>query len=333
MIPLVLNRVKVLDLYSNPKIIDNELKTIVPLLSNAPKEMVDDGVIKPNVELDIVEASIVVDKPGYDTINITDKIADGVKMASVQLQLCDGTNTEMFKIDIPGDLGRLSMSPNTMNDGNSGERVGNIRYASYLTKGATTLAGTPSQILDVCGAKEGIKVAVVAKPNVNVISRIVDCMISFTVAAHHEVNDDLVTPAVRDMVRDVNAEATTQPIGYSLDAKFREDNFRKSNKLIRMERQPLAYQIPTAPNLFYDQAISQTNPETNSSNLAKIVGIGKDFRGINIAKDVMTLIHNAREMEAQNPLNSFDVGANYVAGDMVKPYVWMGSFSAKPRTD
>ena len=323
-------QVKVLDLYNNPKIIDNELKLIVPLLNNAPKEMVADGVIKPNVELDIVEASIVVDKPGYDKINITDKIADDAKMASVQIQLCDGVNTEMFKIDIPGDLGRLSMSPNTMNDGNSGERVGNIRYATYLTKGATTLAGTASQILDICGEAEGVKIAVTAKPNVNVISRVVDCMLNFTVTAHHQVDNSLLSPDVIAMVRSVSGEATTQPIGYSLDARFREDNMRKSNKLVRLERQPLAYQIPTAPNLFYDQAISQTNPETNSSNLAKIVSIGKDFRGINITKDVMNIIHNAREMEAQNPLNSFDVGANYVAGDMVKPYVWMSTFSAKP---
>ena len=322
---------KILDLYSNPSIIDNTLKPIVPQYHNAPDKIVEDGIIRPNVSIDIIEASIVPGKVGYDKINITDKISDPVSVATVFVQLNDGVNpAEIFKLDVPGDQGRLSMMQNVMNDGNSGERIGDIRYSAFLTKGSVTKKGSESEILKICADGEGLGIKVTAKANANIITRICDCMLNFTVAAHNVVDDKLNTEALKSLVVTLNSPGNKEVIGYSLDAGFREDNFRKSDKLARLEKQPLAYAIPTAPNLFYDQAISQQNPETNSNNLAKIVSIGKDFRGINIAKDVLKIVHDARSAEAQNPLNDYDIGANYVAGDMVKPYVWMGEYSVKP---
>lgn len=323
-------QVKILDLYVNPEIIDNVLKPIIPLLKNEPSLLVADNIIKPNIEINIIKASVDANKPGYGKVNSTDKIADGVKLQTVYVSLTTSKATETFALDVPGDLGRLSMSPNTMGSSNSGTRVGNIDFKTFLTKGQETTKGTVSTILGVCQPNEGIAISTSARPTVNVISCVAECLFNISVAAHTQVIGQAPSTALDALVVVLEAANASTVYGYALDARFREDNFRKSNKLARMEQQPLAYEIPTAPNIFYDQAISQTNPETNTNNLAKLISIGKDYRGINIIKGTLASVYASRLAAGGNPLYNYDIGANYVSGDMVKPYVWQDTFDANP---
>lgn len=322
---------RVIDLYADPSMALNELKTIIPLVAVDAVGLVADGLIKFNKTVNIMKATIDITKVGYASLNRTDTVADSVKIASVQVTIGGSSvASTTFTIAIPSTDGRLTRPTNALD---SAIRNADIKYIAYLTKGAKNSAGNVAAILGtdlapVCAADEGIAVSLTLKPSINLKNGVVDALGSVSIAAHHLVDDARLSDDVKALAAAINASGTGVLTldGYTLDAKFSEENLRKSDIAVRSQRQPFSYDIPTGRNYSYDYAIGQNNAEDSANQLTKIIRIGQDAKVLDLTRETLNNVYDLVQLFTQNPLDpNRDPGMNYVAGSKVRPYVFSGT--------
>ncbi len=313
---------RLIDLYENPSFAANELQKIVPLLANEaddsnPVYLVSDGILKFGVKANILKLSLQ-ELPGHNKLNRTDLIAEGVKMESIIVALTSGETTEQFEVAVPSAINRLTRM---INADDVALRNADIKFNVKLSAGAVNTTGVASTILAALDEGESVIVSFNIKPTISVKYGDVDCLgaVSFSVKAAD--NAELSTNAT------TIAAGSVEAIGYKIDARFSEQNLRKTSIAAWTHRQPFAYDIPIGRNYVCDYAIGQKNAEENATYLTKIIGIGQDDVGLRTV--CMRTIEDVADRINQVGLNPEDrddyVGKNYVAGDKVRPSIFMGT--------
>ena len=313
-----------IDLYEDPTLVKNELKTIIPLTANdASSQLVADGVIKFGESANILKLSIDGAKYGYTKINRTDLVADGVKLDTVQVTLADGTDTEVFAIQIPGTRGRLTR----LSNGETSDRAADIEYRAVLTPTTLTASGAASAILAKLGdAKDAVILDLHVKPSIDLRTGIAHALGSYTIAAG---NVDNLTPNAATDTEVALLVANKQDLtGYSLDAKFSEENMRKSNIAATTYRSSLSYDIPTGKNYVMDYALGdgRINASQNVANLNNVIRIGQDARVLDVVETTMVQILDeiaAYDADPNNKQN--EPGRYFAAGGKVRPTVVQGT--------
>lgn len=313
-----------IDLYEDPAIVKNELKTIVPLVANdAGSVLVADGVIKFGVDANILKLSIDGAKYGYTKINRTDIVADGVKLDTIQVTLADGVDTEVFAIQIPSTRGRLTR----LSNGETSDRAADIKYRAILTPTTLTAVGAASAILAKLGdAKDAVILDINVKPSIDLRTGIANALGSYTIAAG---NVDNATPdAATDAEVALLVANKAALTGFSLDAKFSEENMRKSNIAATTYRASLSYDIPTGKNYVMDYALGdgRINASQNVANLNNVIRIGQDARVLDVVETTMTQILDEIAAYAADPdQKQNEPGRYFAAGGKVRPTVIQGT--------
>jgi hypothetical protein len=308
------------DLYSNPDLVTNELKVIEVLLArDTDNQLVADSIIKFNEDVNILKLSIDPAKYGYTKINRTDLVADGVKLAAVHFTLADGTDTESFRVEIPETHGRLTRLTN----GETVDRAANVVYKAVLQNAvALTSAGAPSVILAKLGdADDAVIVTLNIKPNIDLRTGRAQAMATMTLKSGNIENATPNAASDAEVVLLVG-EATTVLDGYELDARHSEENLRKTSIAATNHRSQLAYDIASGKNYVMDYALTdnEANAASNVANLNNIIRIGQDNRVLNAVES--TLIATARDVAAYNadPDNKqSEPGRFFAAGSKVRP--------------
>lgn len=317
-------RQRLIDLYRNPEFAANELQKIVPLMANEddqtnPKYLVKDGVLKFGVKANILKLSLREDVPGFTKINRTDLIAEAVKMESVVIELVAGGKTEQFVISVPMAVSRLTRM---INAADSAMRNADIKFRVKLRKGAAKADGTASEILAQLGDSESIVVDFNIKPTISLKFGDVDCLGSVDMVARHDVDNDQLSAEAKSI-----AAGSVSAIGYTIDARFSEENLRKTCIAVWTHRQPFSYDVPIGRNYVFDYAIGQDNAEENATNLTKIIGIGQDDVALRtVCIRTLEDVHDRILSLTNNPEDKDEyIGKYYVAGDKVNPSVFMGT--------
>jgi hypothetical protein len=306
---------KLIQLYEDPSLVSTELKPIVPLADNdgsgEDSVLVQDGIIKFGKKAPLLELSIDATKPGHTRINYTDLVADSVHQGSVFITLKDGVNSdETFEVEIPSASGRLTRIANTAD---SADRAATIEYTGMLAKGALTTTGSASVILDGLEDGEAIKVAMSLRPTINLKSGLVDNHGSFSLSAYSPTG----TPsAAADTLLGTLKSNAPALMGYKMDAKFSEENFRKSSIIARSQVQSMAYNLPTGKNYILDCAHGQELPDRRLQDLVKIIGIGQDKKNLDDITAVLDHVYN------QYRVDKDALSTQYVAGGQIRPYVY-----------
>lgn len=314
---------RLVDLYEDPTMVKNQLQQIVPRKANdevgAASMLVADGILRFGMKANLLKLSIDPDVFGHTKINWTDIVADGAKAKSIIFELNDGTNpAEQFEISIPSTLSRLTRPSNAKD---SADRNADLEYATFLNKESKNTTGAVSTILAAfTSLDEGLAVRFFFKPSINLKRGIAHALCSLEIKAHNRVDMAQLSAGAISAA----AGMTTTLIGYTLDAKFSEENIRKSNIAIRTHRQPFSYDIPTGRNYIYDYAIGQNNPEENAANLTKVIRIGQDDVVLKVIRETLGFVYDQIELFNGKALDdSLNPGRDYVAGDMVRPYVFI----------
>ena len=317
-------RQRLIDLYRNPSFAANELQKIVPLMANEedqanPKFLVRDGVLKFNVKANLLKLSLREDTPGYTKINRTDLIAEAVKMESVVIELVAGGKTEQFVVNVPMAQARLTRM---INAADSAMRNADIKFRVKLRKGDAKADGTASEILAQLGDAEAIVVDFNIKPTISLKFGDVDCLGSVSIAARHDIDNEQLSAEAKTI-----AGGKVEAIGYTIDARFSEENLRKTCIAVWTHRQPFAYNIPIGRNYVFDYAIGQDNAEENATNLTKIIGIGQDDVALRtVCIRTLEDVHDRILSMTNNPEDKDEyIGKYYVAGDKVNPAVFIGT--------
>ena len=324
---------RLLDLYADPKFARNELQQIIPLAANDTDGavVVKDGILKFGPKANILTLSLNDTIPGYDKINRTDIIEENVKLQYVYVSLNNGVKTEIFQVKVPESFNRLSRAYNSHD---SADRQGDFNFDVKLFNNATiagtgttpTWAEASSEILAGLADSEFIRLRITVKPSLNLKRGIADCQGFFSVSAGHMTDDSQISAATTTLATTLAADTGHALVGYTLDARFSEANLRKTNISMMTHRVPFAYDIPVGRNYTFDYAIGQVNAEENAANLMKIIGIGQDdvqlTQVIRTIEDVYDRINNF----TADPQNIYDhVGADFVAGDKVRPTIFTGT--------
>lgn len=321
---------RLVDLYIDPSYASNELRRIVPLIANeansaTPEFLVSDGILKFGVSANILKLS-VKDEVGFSQLNRTDLIAENVMMETIYVKITNSDSaSEIFPIEVPTALSRLTRITNGRD---SAIRNADIRFrysvgnkaVSNVDNNGTWASGTTT-ILSSLPDSESIVLDLSIKPSISLKTGAIDCLGAVHMAARHSIDNDQLTVA-DTLVGTLSAEL----IGYSVDARFSEENLRKTNTAVFSHRQPFSYDIPIGPNYVYDYAIGQANAESSATRLTEVCGLGQDHVDLNICSTTIRSVHDQIVANGANRDDELEyIGAQYVAGDKVIPTCFIGT--------
>ena len=311
---------RLVDLYADPSFARNELKKIEINMANPDAEkFAVDGILKFGPKANILELSTREDKYGYSHINRTDLIADNVQIEFVRVELSvTGGSTEYFDCEVPISKNRLTRMVNA-ND--SAMRNADIKFRTYLRKGAMTSNGSVSGILSNLGDNEAVVLDFNVKPSISLKWGIADCLADVSISVRHDVDNAQLSTFANSLM----TVGKVSLIGYQLDARFSEENLRKTSIAVMTHRVPFSFDIPIGRNYVFDYAIGQVNAEENATNLTKVIGLGQDQVALELGIRTIEDVYDRIRAVSPNPVDRPEyVGTNYVAGDKVRPSIFIG---------
>ena len=312
---------RLVDLYADPTYARNDLKRIEINMANDGASAVanDDGTLKFGQKIGLIELSTVPNKYGYSHVNRTDMVADNVQVEYITVTIVNGGTTEYFNCEVPISKNRLTRM---VNASDSSMRNADIKFRTYLRKGAAMSNGTVSALLANLGDSEAIVLDFNIKPTIRLKDGQVDCLGNVAISARHDVDNANLSAAATAFV----TGATVTLFGYRLDARFSEENHRKTNIAVMTHRVPMSWDIPIGRNYVFDYAMGQVNAEENATNLTKIIGLGQDKVALDVAVRTLEDVYDRIQTAGGNPVDQPEyVGAAYVAGDKVRPSVFQGT--------
>lgn len=324
---------QMIDLFSDPSMVSNELPTIVPLETNDSDDvLVADGLIRFNKNANILDLSIDTTKVGYGKINHTDHVADGVRLDSIRVGISiagvDGGAEHYFNLSIPRDKSRLTRLTDSPDSADRSLQLNHEFFLGHNTADETGSASVLFADADVdpgdSSNLEGIKLSIQASININLKSGKVSGLAAVQVAPHQK-NGEAISGDWEAVIGADAGNVTADTNSYTLDAKFSEENLRKTSIAIRQDTRSWAYDIPIGRHYVYDSALTQDVPESIPGNLSRVVQLGEDHIALTLMKNTLSSVYDRLQEEAEG-LDNMDVGRNYVAGSMVKPTVIQGSF-------
>ncbi len=306
----------ILDLYNDPSPVSNELTKIDVLEANDTDDvLVADGILRFGKNVPMLELGIDASRYGHGNINRTDIVADGVKMDSVIVTLTSASaGPEQFDIVVPSNVARFTRTNNSM----GASRSAQVSFTAILDAATLTRTGaaaaTLGEILGVTGDK--LVLTIEASPRIDLRNGVTFAIGSVTAVA--KSNDN----GAADGASDTALTASTLGLyGYVVDARYAEENNRKSNIATTIERTQLHYEIPQGRNYLID--VPHNGPDVNRSRnvagLHNIIRIGQDNVTLNAVQGFLEEVGIATEAYAANPIRANKPGYRYVTGGRVKP--------------
>ena len=311
-----------IDLYGDPRQVSNILQPIIPLIANdTDGVLVADGVVKFNAHANLFDLSVLPNQLGKTHYNYTDLVSENVILDQVVLEVSDGTTTEMFSVPMSGlNQSRLQMQPNTVD---SGIRMAMIPYTYALGSKSKTITGEDSTLLAKCTESDFLKVSMSLSVQINIKYADVEGYGYVTAAAYNK-NGAQVAADVAAL-----AESLTVTLkGYTLDARYSEENLRKSNLAIRSHVRTFDFEISNGRNILIDYSFEEELPEYLMSLVTEATSLGQDHRGLDVIVKQMMHVFDVTRLENQAPefrSRLEKIGFQYVSSQMVRPVVYMNT--------
>lgn len=309
-----------IELYVDPSLVANDLKQIVPLAANDSdnSELVSDGVIKPGVEANLLTLSIDANTPGYERVNRTDLVADGVKLLTLLVTVTKDATPDVvedFEIVVPEEKARFTRS-NDSED--ASDRLCMFTHEKLLTAGAHMSNASDSVIFSTGdgfpASGEGAKLRLNFSGRINLKTGVIHAQCSVAVSAHS-------TDGTATSYDYTKLSATVK--AYTVDARFSEENMRKSSLAIRSMKRTMEYEISYGRNFHVDLALGQTEDEETIANIGNVIRIGQDDVSLTAIKDGLTRIKTMYDAQIDDKTNlSWTIGHYFAGGLKVRPYVY-----------
>lgn len=311
-----------IDLYGNPRQVSNILRPIVPLASNDTKgDLYADGIVKFDRRCNIFDLSMIPNELGMDHINYTDLVSENVVLDSVYLQIQKGQDIEIVQVHLAQVNGaRLNMQTNVID---SGLRATILQYTTRLDQRTRTITGDVSKILAPCTDSDFLKVEMTIAAQINIKYADVEGMGHVMASVF---NRDFAQPA--KAVTDMAQEITISLIGYTLDARFSEENLRKSNLAIRYNVRTFDFEISNGRNIMIDYSFEEELPEFLMSLVTEATSLGADHRCIDIIIKELMHVYDVTNIENQDPhfrSRLEKIGFQYISSQLVRPCVYLNT--------
>lgn len=323
--------VRALHLFRDPSMVSVKAVRIVPLAKNdANHEFTDEtveGVYKFRKEFNLFKLSLDSTRDGYDKVNHTDLIEDNIKVDGLLVSVtkangipAEGTEgeegykpaedlVETFLVPINTDRARLTQ---IADDYLSTERrLALDHYTLTLKPGALMTDGNASSILSALANNTYVTFKVKLNAHVDRKTGDADADAWFTKV---RIEDGSDTPVENQ--EPLNG-VTIEPIGFKLDARFNEDNKRKSSIRIEINTRTMSYELPSGRNFFVDSAIGQEGAVNAAARISQFECLGRDGNNLNIIARTLDAVHDMRLMRGNGQEAAAELAATYAAGDLV----------------
>lgn len=312
-----------IEVSKNPKDVTNELIKILPLKANdsaTTPALVRDGVVRLNVEANLLKLAIDDTKYGHGRINRTDLVAEAPELDKAVITITSGGVTEEFEIEIPYAIRKLVQENNAgAPAGAAAARSSNVEFAVMLNKDSRQSNGTLSALLAGFAAAEGLNVLLTIRPTINLRTGASKCLGALAITAFHTSNPALISAGLTTFVSGMTKEF----LGVIYDARYDEQNIRKSQIATRIQTRHMVQNIPPAKNYLIETAIGQSEEDNGASHIINVIKIGQDDKTLTTINRVMTHVNTMTKQMFVNPLQKgIDPGHNYVAGSLVRPRVY-----------
>lgn len=314
-----------IELYAEPRAVSNQLKLIVPRKANdKDNSLYSDGFINFDREVNLFDLALDPTQLGGSHINYTDLVSEQVKLDSVLIKVSkkNGSEAEIHQIKMYGGVtsNQLNMIQGTVDSGLRGCVCNKI---IKLGKDAIDMHGNKTKLLAKCTEIDYIKVTIRVAPEINLKYSTTQAMGNVMFEKWNR-NGAEVSSEVTAIAEDLAIEL----VAYSMDARYSEENLRKSNLAIRTHRRTFAFEIPLGRNTLIDYAYNEEQPENVLGQVAEITSIGQDHRAIDIVVREMMHVFDVNNLENNDPnlRGRLDkIGFQFVAGQIVKPTVYLNT--------
>ena len=324
---------RLIELYKDPELVSVKAKRIEPLAKNAKNgELVAEGVYAFDKVINLFELALDESRPGYEKYNHTDFVEDGIVLDGLLVKFTKTTTTGegneatttskeayvLFKI--PFSRGRLTQIRDDLSSFD--RRLALDRFPLRVTA-ATTLSdvlptGKTNDNSVLAGFTDGKMLALDPHVNAHVDRRVA------LMNADGFFGDLKVLGAADQAAADALLEGlTAELVGYTMDARYNEDNKRKTSIRAEIVRRSMAYELPTGRNFVIDSAIGQDGVTNAAARLAQLEHIGRDFNNLKIIEEVMKSVHDQNVLANNDKEIRASLAAQYAAGDLVNPTVYV----------
>lgn len=325
------HRLPIVSLYRTPDPINMTLVPIIPVVANdsTGEFLCADGIVKFGKDVDLFDLSMDQNKIGFNNINWTDLVSDGVILEGIYFTLSDGTTTETFYASTATlSHARLTMVPNTAD---SGDRATQCTFRLPLNKDVTMSNGNASTLLAsiASGTDEIMEVIVNVAVQISLKTAQTRAMADLSLDARTNASSGIVSQALQDMVKGASA-LKVAAYGFTLDAKFSEENLRKVNMAVRTQTYTAVYELPQGKSIVVDFSMQQSVPEHVLNTAQEVQAIGIDHRNLQAFMKLMRHVHDQSKIEAADPNYRNANGGRtlntaFVSGQRVNPTVLIGT--------
>lgn len=324
------HRIPMLELETHPEPTDMTLTRFRLLKANDPEDkfLVADDVMKFGAKIHMFDMAVDASNPSTINANWTDLVSDQIvldyALVEISTTTADGSvdKSEVFQVDLSAQPdARLLMVTNTQE---SSERNTRCTPSFFLNKETKTVEDVDSEIFESFGVNDNDQamLSLTLSPTADIRTGIVHCIGEGSLS--HTVRDTNI-PAVEAQVTAV-AGMKVKLIGYSLDAKYSEENLRKANVAIRSLTHPVQYALPQGKAIVVDFSMQQTLPDHVMQAGQKAQALGIDYRDIQIIIKTMRQVHDRNVMESsentttlRSNLEGRTLNRTYLAGQHVNP--------------
>lgn len=317
------HKVPFLDLYKNPETANTAAKLIEPLkVNDADGVLLADSQLMFDADIPMFDLAMDAAKVGYNHVDYSDLVSEGVMLDTIYLSVTDGTTTEILPIVVKGRSSARYLMRASSRD--SAERSCVLNEAIKLDSTTEVTAGTPTTLLSTVTGGAFVRARIRVSGEINL--KTADTSAHGTLSTEITTDDgSAVDPAI---VTDYNA-LTFSLAAYSLDARYSEENMRKTSAAVRMNMRPLSYEIPVGKNVVVDYSLAQVQPDAVLNVVSQAIAIGNDYRAINFMMEQLNIVYDRIQSEGGDGIfldHQDRIGYDYVAGMQVMPAVFMDTF-------
>lgn len=328
------HRAQLIQLLTDPTPIDMDLIPVIPLKDHDPagEMLLGDGILLPGVTIPLYDLANNPTRIGYERSNYTDLLSNKMTIRGVHLKISDGTNTEyLFFETSMYPSATLVHAPNTFDD--SGDYVATLVASLQLDR--TTMV-TPAALDDESAAVRSTILAALSTSTEYIGARLsftAHCNIMSAITRGHgflELRGITNTgSALSTTVTDLLDKLSVEIIGWEFDARYSEENYRKTNMAVRSMLDLYTYTLPDGRTIAYDSSMRQPDDEHMLDVAAKVQAIGFDQRNLALIQKTLASVSDRLIKEKSDPnfISNFGnqtVSRAFVSGRMINPEVHIG---------
>lgn len=313
--------IPMIDLNRDPDQVTVDLIKVIPRKANDTANVLfEDGYIRFDKDVNFMTLSLDASKTAFAAANRTDLIADNVQLSSIVISLTNGTDTEYFELPVPTVNARLSRQ----NNAKATMRYTKTSFTVSLGKTAVTRSGAASAVLGAIDIDDAILVTVNAAPSLDLKYCNGNILGNVSISA---VNKLSASNPVAAATTTAFATMVATNVAAALDARFSEENLRKTNIGAEIVVDTLTYDIPVGKNYFIDYSFTQQlDTDRGTAILVNLINYGLDSRSLKLITDKLDETSIMWENYIPVAGQIFDPGKGYACGNRVRPYAYSGQF-------